>query len=150
MTTDDATSLRPATEALNRPLLWAAFGYAICMVIHGSDHAFRGLTGDDHHAVWPGSVQIVMAVLTVAISALAVASVLWRYRYASVAAMVIGFGSASVFLLIHVSPEWGGFNDSFVSAQSGAQVTAYSWVTASIGIAGAVAFGLAGAFSRRK
>ena len=150
MTTDETTSVKPATEALNRPLMWAASGYAIGMVIHGSDHAFRGMTGDSHHAAWPGSVQIVMAMLTLVIAALAVASVVFRYRHASVAAMVIGFGSATVFLLIHVSPEWGGFNDSFVSAQSGAQVTTYSWATAAIGIAAAVALGLAGAYSRRR
>ena len=149
MAGNETARIRPPWDVADRSLRYAAFGYAIGMVVHGSDHAFRGLTGDNHHAAWPGSVQIVMATLTLAISALILALVLSGHRHAPVAAIVIGFGSAAVFLLIHTLPAWG-FNDSFVSPESGARVTAFSWVTAAMGIAAALWLGLVGVRARRQ
>ncbi|MEV6340474.1 hypothetical protein AB0M12_37850 [Nocardia vinacea] len=140
---------RPGGTGYHR-LKHAACGYAIGMVVHGGDHAFRGLTGDTHHATWPGSVQLVMATLTLVISAFTVVLAFSGHRYASAAAMVIGFGSAAVFLLIHMLPGWGAFNDSFVSAPSGSRITPFSWVTAVVGISASVALGLAGVRARHR
>lgn len=149
MATNKTAPMRPPGGAGYRWLRYAAWGYAIGMVVHGGDHAFRGLTGDHQHAMVPGSVQFVMGTLTLVISALTVVLVSSGHRYASVAATGIGFGSAAVFLLIHMLPGWGPFNDSFMSAPSGSRVTAFSWVTAVVGISASVALGLAGVRARR-
>ncbi|WP_280424733.1 hypothetical protein [Nocardia carnea] len=122
----------------------AALSFTVGMTVHGVDHAVRGFTGDDHHAAWPGSLQLVMAALTVVVSAVALVFAFRGGRSGALIVSVIGFGSAAIFLVIHLSPAWG-INDSFVEADAGARVTAYSWVTATLGIAGALALGVAGA-----
>lgn len=149
MATNETAPTRTPRGAADRSLIYAAVGYAIGMGVHGIDHAFRGLTADEQHAVWPGSVQIVMAALTLAIPALTLVLVVSGHRHASVVAVVVGFGSATIFLLIHLLPEWRGLNDSFMSAESGAHVTAYSWATAAVGIAAALWLGFAGTRARR-
>ena len=147
MTTNQTAPRSPAQTKTGRFLKYAAFCYAVGMIVHGSDHLLRGLTGDDRQASWPGAVQIVMAALTVGVSALAIAVALSDCRHAAVASMIIGFGSAAVFLAIHVLPSWASFTDSFVSAEAGARVSDYSWITASFGISAAFVLGLAGADS---
>lgn len=149
MAANETVPTRRPAGAADRLLKYAAFGYAIGMAVHGSDHALRGLTVDHHHAVWPGGVQIVMAMLTVALSALILTLVLSRQRRAPIAAIVIGFGSAAIFLLIHMLPAWG-YNDSFVSAGSDARITAFSWVTAVVGISAALLLGFAGLRARHR
>lgn len=144
MKTRESTSRRRTKATPSRLLTYAAVGYAVGMVVHGLDHAMRGFTTDDHHAAWPGWLQIVMAVLTLVVSALALALVISGQRYAPVAAIIIGFGSFAVFLTIHVLPRWGILSDSFMTAESGAMVTTYSWATAVLEMATALAFGIAG------
>lgn len=148
MTTKQTAPGRGATA--DRFLVYSALGYAIGMVVHGVDHAIRGVTGDDAQAAWPGTVQVVAAILTLAVSAGALALVFRGHRLAPVAAVLIGFGSATVFVLVHLLPRWIALSDSFVAAQAGARVTTYSWATAALEIATALVFGVAGvrAFGR--
>lgn len=84
------------------------------------------------------------AVLTLAISALMLRLVLTAYRHADVAAIVIGFGSATLFLVVHLLPQWIAFTDSFVTSDTGAHVTAFSWITAVAGILAALWLGIVG------
>lgn len=122
--------------------------FAAGFVIHGFDHTVRGLTGDDHHATWPGTLQVAMGVLTVLIAGVVLAMVFTGARRAPGVAVVVGFGVAAFFVLIHATPSWGGHTDSFLGAAHGARVTAFSWVTAALGTLSAFALGLAGLRTR--
>ena len=129
-------------------MTYGAAAYAIGMIVHGTDHGLRGLSGDDQGASWPAGLQIVMAVLTVVVSLLAVAVARRGDDRAALATMVIGFGSGLVFLGIHMLPSWAAFTDSFVAAPDGAHVSGYSWLTASLGISAAFSFGITGLAAR--
>ena len=133
-----------------RSLRLPAVAYGATMVLHGADHAVRGFTADHRHTGWPGGVQVAAAVLTLAISALLLRLVLTAYRHSDVAAIVIGFGSAALFLVVHLLPQWITFIDSFATTDSGAQVTAFSWITAVAGISAALWLGIAGLRVQRR
>lgn len=128
----------------HKPLLWPALAYTAGMTVHGIDHAMRGVHAEHDHAAWSGNVQIFMGALTLVVSGLMVVLVLVDYGHVHIAAMIIGFGSAALFLTVHLSPQWGAITDSFLSASSGSHVTSFSWITAAIGIAAAVGLGVAG------
>ena len=150
MTAKRSMPRRHSDGTASRSLMYAAICFALGMGIHSVDHAFRGFMAEEDHAVWPGGVQIAIAAIVLALPLLTVALVRSGHRHSPVVAMVVGYGSAAAFLLIHLPPEWRGINDSFVSAEAGSHVTAYSWVTALVGIAGSLWLGVAGTWARRR
>lgn len=150
MTTNRNAERVSAEQHDVRGLRIPAAAYAATMVIHGGDHALRALPAahpSGHHAAWPAGVQVAAAVLTVVISAVLLRLVLTASRHAAPAAMVVGFGSAAVFLGVHLLPQWCAITDSFVS--EGSSASAFSWATAIAGISAAFWLGIAGLRQRR-
>lgn len=128
------TTAAPTAEQ-NR-LRVAALLFALALIVHGADHARRGLDVTPPAVFWAGSLQFALAALTVAL-------VLWRHRAGPVAAIVVGFASAFGFAAAHLLPTWGAFSDSFLDSAS-LGVTAFSWVTALLEIAADLFLGYAG------
>ena len=141
------SSFRP-TSLLD--LRVAVYVFAIGLSVHGTDHLVRGLRTDNHHAAWPGQIQVILAGGTVVISLFTIALVRSGHRWAPVGAAIIGFGAAATFLLLHMSPGWAPWIDTFMSPQSGAMVNDYSWVTAALGISSCMLLGVAGVLAARR
>ena len=120
-----------------RILRWAAAVFAVAVAVHGADHLRRGMDVVPRAVMVAGTIQLVLAAVTVAL-------VFIGNRWAPHAAIAIGFASAAGFTAAHLLPTWGFFSDSFLNAPSSAHVTAFSWITAILEIAADVAFGLAG------
>lgn len=145
--TTRAPSLRPANLL---DLRAAVYVFAVGLSVHGTDHLIRGLGTDNHHAAWPAHIQVILAGGTVLISLFAVALVRSGHPWAPIGAAVIGFGAAGTFLFLHMSPGWTWWIDTFFAPDSGAQVTGYSWVTATLGISSCVLLGVAGVLAARR
>ena len=146
MTTNTRGTASAADDRFtNRALSLAAWAYLAGMGVHAIDHLFRGITGSDETASWPGSLQVALSAVAVGLPVATLLFVRTGHRRAPLVATVVGLGSAVVFFTLHVLPSWAPFTDSFIGAEEGARVTPYSWVTAALGIGGASALGLAGA-----
>ena len=139
----------PEVQFATRMLNWGAWAYLAGMSVHATDHLFRGITGNDRTASWPGPLQIALSVVAVALPVATLLFIRTGHHLAPLVGTVVGFGSAIVFFTLHVLPSWAPFTDSFIGAGEGARVTEYSWVTAGLGIGGANALGFAGAFALR-
>lgn len=118
-----------------RGLRYAALAFALALAAHGADHAIRGFSVVTTQISWAGNIQIVGAIIAVAL-------VYLGHRLAPVAAMTMGFASAAGFSAAHLLPTWSAFSDSYVTPAAGAGVTAYSWVTAVLEISTALVFGV--------
>lgn len=121
-------------------LRYAALAFAIGLAVHGVDHAIRGFDVVSGEVAVAGNVQLVAAMVTVAL-------VFLGHRWAPRAAILIGAGSALGFSAAHLLPTWSAFSDSFVTPAPG--VTAFSWVTALLEIGTALVFAVVGARQRR-
>jgi fatty acid desaturase len=111
------------------------FGAAVAP--HGADHLRRGMDVIPAAVMVAGMIQIVLAVLTIAL-------VFRGSRWAPHAAVVVGCASAVGFTVAHLLPTWGFFSDSFINAPPAARVTWFSWVTAVFEIFADLAIGLLG------
>lgn len=120
-----------------RHLRIAALAFALALAAHGIDHAIRGFAVVSTPIVWAGNVQIVGAMIAVAL-------VYLGNRWAPTGAIVVGSASAFGFSLAHLLPTWSVFSDSYVTPASGAGVTAYSWVTAVLEISAGLVFAAVG------
>jgi hypothetical protein len=107
------------------------------VVVHGVDHLRRGTGAVTTYVLVAGTVQFVLA-------SLAVVLVFRRDHRAPIAALAVGLPGALGFAAVHLLPYWGPVSDSFVGAHAGPGVTAFSWVTALLEIAGDLAFATAG------
>jgi hypothetical protein len=124
-----------------RWLRLTAYGYAVAWAVHTGDHLRRGL----------GTVTVEVAALGSAAAVLqlaAVVAVVRRAPWAPVAAVAIGFPDALGIAAVHLLPHWSAFSDAFPGAH-GTGVTGFSWFAAILEIAGALAFGAAGAYAWR-
>lgn len=113
-------------------LRYSALAFAIGLAVHGVDHAIRGFDVVSGEVAVAGNVQLVAAMVTVAL-------VFLGHRFAPTAAILIGAGSALGFSAAHLLPTWSAFSDSFVTPAPGAGVTAFSWLTALLEIGTALA-----------
>ena len=114
-------------------LRMAAVTFAAGFSLHALDHVRRGLTSSPTRVIVIGTIQGMLSVL-------AVWAALTGRKNASLAAILVGFGSALLFTnghLLPVSP------DSYVSDPH-SSVTWYSWVTAFAEIGTGILFGIAG------
>ena len=126
------------TDAPTQQLLrYAAVAFAVALLIHGADHARRGMEVVSSQIQWAGNTQAVLGVITVVL-------VFLRHRWGPYAAIGIGFASAIGFTAAHLLPSWGVFSDSVLTPAAGAGVTWFSWLTALLEIAADLAFGWAG------
>jgi hypothetical protein len=119
-------------------LRWAAFVYAAAWVIHTADHLRRG-TGVVTSEV------LVLGTVAGALQVIAIGAVLTRHRLAPLLAVAVGFPDGIGIAAVHLLPHWSSLSDAFPGAH-GTGVTGLSWVAATAEIAGALAFGAAGAY----
>jgi hypothetical protein len=115
----------------------AAVAFGIAVAVHGLDHLRRGMTASPPDVMVAGTVQFVLVAIAVWMS-------LKDSAWAPLAAIVVGFVSAILFIYAHVLPTWWHvLSDSFVS-EPHTNVMWFSWVTAVGEIATGILFGVAG------
>lgn len=106
-----------------RRFYWAAMVFAVALALHAADHFRRGMNVIPPAVMMAGNIQIVAAVITLAL-------VVRRNRWAPYAAVTLGLASAVGFGAAHLLPRWGPFSDSFINPAAASGVTWFSWVTA--------------------
>jgi hypothetical protein len=116
--------------------------FAVALLVHGADHARRGVEELAPAVFWLGNAQTVGALTALFL-------VFTRHRWAPVAAAVVGFASAVGFTVVHLVPDWGPLSDAFPGAHAHADVTTFSWFAALFEIGADLAFGAAGVFALR-
>lgn len=138
-----ATSAAPPswTDDLwaSRALWYTGVFYVGAWAIHTGDHLRRGLDVVTPEVAILGTVAAVLQLL-------AVATVFLRWRWAPVLAAAVGFPDAVGIAAVHLLPHWSALSDAFIGAHR-TGVTGFSWFAAVVEIAGALAFGIAGAYA---
>ena len=126
-----------------RSLAMAVIVFAAAFGLHGIDHLRRGMAASPPAIVVGGTIQGVFV-------AVAVVLILRHHRWASEAAIAVGFGSAAVFVYAHVLPTFlPSFHDSFTSGPR-INVTWFSWLTAVAEIGTGLALGYVGLQARKR
>lgn len=140
MTLPNTATVRsdPVASERRRLLPATRVVFAVALLVHGADHARRGV--GEPAVFWLGNVQTVGALAALFL-------VFTRHRWAPAAAIAIGFASAIGFTVVHLVPDWGPLSDAFPGAHSHADVTAFSWFAALFEIGADLAFGAAGVFT---
>src|SRR5947209_2103019 len=87
---------RPSAERLLRG---TALVFVVAVAVHGGDHVRRGMDAVTTHVTAAGTVQFLLATVTVAL-------VFRGNRWAPAAAVAIGFVSAIGFTAAHLLPHW--------------------------------------------
>jgi hypothetical protein len=85
--------------------------FALALLVHGADHARRGVGELAPAVFWLGNIQTVGALTALFL-------VFTRHRWAPVAAIVVGFASAIGFTVVHLVPDWGPLSDAFPGAHA--------------------------------
>jgi len=135
-----ATWVADASSA--RLLRVAAASYLVAWILHTGDHLRRGADSVTTEVLVVGIVAGVLQLI-------AIAAAFRRAPWAPIAAVAIGFPDAVGIAAVHLLPHWSSLSDAFPGAH-GTGVTGFSWVAAIVEIAGALAFGLAGAHAWRR
>lgn len=105
------------------PLTAAMIAFAAAYALHGVDHFRRGMSASPPSVMVGGTIQGLLVLLAVLL-------VLRHHPSASRAAILVGFGSAALFVFAHVLPTFlPDFQDSFTSGPR-INVTWFSWLTA--------------------
>lgn len=126
-----------------RSLAVAVIVFAAAFGLHGIDHLRRGMAASPPAIMVGGTIQGVFV-------AVAVVLILRHHRWASEAAIAVGFGSAAVFVYAHVLPTFlPSFQDSFTSGPR-INVTWFSWLTAVAEIGAGLVLGYVGLQARRR
>ena len=126
----------------DRVLRTAGAVFAVALLVHGADHARRGVGELAPAVFWLGNAQTVGALAALFL-------VFTRNRWAPAAAIVVGFAGAVGFATVHLLPDWGPLSDAFPGAHSHAGVTVFSWFAALFEIGADLAFGAAGVYALR-
>jgi hypothetical protein len=120
-----------------RRLTATAIAFALGFGLHGIDHLRRGMAASPAAVMIGGMVQGLFVVVAVLL-------VLRHRPRAAEAAVVVGFGSAALFVYAHLLPTFlPAFQDSFTSGPR-INVTWYSWLTAVAEIGTGLLFGYTG------
>ena len=120
-----------------RGLRGAAVVYGVGLVLHTADHIRRGPD------VLSSMIKVTGTIATLA-GVLAIALVLVRHRRAPQVAGVVGILVAIGIVRAHLLPFPNSTTDTFPGAV-GTGVTAFSWITAVVELAGALAVGMVAA-----
>lgn len=129
--------------AARRSLAVAVIVFAAAFGLHGIDHLRRGMAASPPAVMVGGTIQGVFVVVAVVL-------ILRRHRWASEAAIAVGFGSALLFVYAHVLPTFlPSFQDSFISGPR-INVTWFSWLTAVAEIGTGLMLGYVGVRARRR
>ena len=120
----------------------AAIAFAAAFGLHGIDHLRRGMAASPMSIMIGGMIQGLFVVVAVVL-------VLRQRPRASEAAIVVGFGSAVLFVYAHLLPTLlASYQDSFISGPR-INVTWFSWLTAVAEIGTGLLFGFVGLRSQR-
>jgi hypothetical protein len=111
--------------------------FLAAVVVHGADHARRGVDVVTAQVTWAGTIQFLLAVTAVVL-------VFRGHPWAPTVAAAIGFASAAGFIAAHLLPYWGSFSDPFTGSAVAPEVSTLSWLTALFEIGADIAFGWAG------
>ncbi|HVQ83736.1 MAG TPA: hypothetical protein VMS84_03010 [Mycobacterium sp.] len=129
--------------AMRRSMTVAILVFTAAFAVHGLDHLRRGMAASPPSIMVGGTIQGLFV-------AVALVLVLRRHRWASQAAIVVGFGSALVFTYAHVLATFlPGYQDSFSSGPR-VNVTWFSWLTAVGEIGAGLVLGYVGLQARRR
>jgi hypothetical protein len=128
----------PESLASAPVLRYAALAFLAGFLAHNADHFRRGLSVLTPEVLWAGSVS---GILTLA----AIALTLRGHRHAPLVAVTVGFGMAIGVSIVHLLPRWSVLSDSLPDGN----VDPVTWLAVACEIAGALAFGWAGARNLR-
>ncbi|HET6733080.1 hypothetical protein [Mycobacterium sp.] len=132
----------PDSATSRRFLKVAAIAFAGAFGLHGLDHLLRGMTASPMPVMVGGFIQGIFVVIALVL-------ILREHPLARPAAIVVGFGSATLFVYAHLLPTFlDGYQDSFVSGPR-FNVTWYSWFTAVAEIGTGLILGYVGMRSSR-
>ena len=130
------------TQTAQRSLAAAVLVFAAAYGLHGIDHFRRGMAASPPSIMVGGMVQGLFVLVAVVL-------VLRHHRWASEAAMVVGFGSAALFTYAHLLPTFlPRFQDSFTYGPR-INVTWFSWLTAVAEIGTGLVLGYLGLQAQR-
>jgi hypothetical protein len=135
----DATPRKTDALRAGRLLRAVALGYAAGFLVHSVDHVRRGLDLLTPEVFWAGNASGAFAIVAIVLA-------LVGHRLAPLLALAHGFSQALGVAAVHLLPRWSAFSDSL--PDGGAD--ALSWAAVLIEIAGALAFGAAGAYALRR
>lgn len=121
----------------DRTLRWTGAVMLVALLVHGTDHARRGLDIVTTQVLSAGAIQFLLGVVAVVL-------VFRSHRVAPLASIAIGFAGGLGFMAAHLLPQWGTFSDPFTGADVAPRVTALSWGTAAFEIIADFAFGATG------
>jgi hypothetical protein len=125
-----------------RSLSVAVIVFAAAFGLHGIDHLRRGMAASPPSIMVGGMIQGIFVVVAVVL-------ILRHHRWASWAAIVVGFGSAVLFFYAHLVPTFlPSFQDSFISGPR-INVTWFSWLTAVAEVGTGLVLGYVGLQARR-
>lgn len=143
MTRPIAPPAVPVTGLVNQQLRWVTIIFTAALIVHGADHLRRGMNAISSTVMALGTVQQILALTTIVL-------VYRAHRWAPLAAVIVGFGSAVGFTLVHVFPDWfGPFSDSFLNPPASSHVNGFSWFAAGFEILASLALGIVGLRARR-
>ena len=120
-----------------RRLLAANVILAVLLGLHVADHALRQHAG-------PTGVGAIPAVLGAVAILGSLVLTMRRSPHAPLAALVVGAGTAVGFLVIHMTPHWSAFSDSYFDRP----VDALSWTNMLTNVAAAVLLAVAAVQAR--
>jgi hypothetical protein len=108
---------------VNRPMIVATIAFAAAFGLHGVDHLRRGMAASPMAVMIGGMIQGLFVVAVVLL-------VVRHHPRAADSAVVMGFGSAALFVYAHLLPTFlPSLQDSFTSGPR-INVTWFSWLTA--------------------
>lgn len=126
-----------------RSVATAMIGFVGAFSLHAIDHFRRGMSASPPAIMVGGTIQGLIVVIALVL-------VLRGHPWASRAAMVVGFGSATLFVYAHVLPTFlPEFQDSFTSGPR-INVTWFSWLSAVGEIGAGLILGFVGLRARRR
>jgi hypothetical protein len=126
-----------------RSLAVAVIVFAAAFGLHGIDHVRRGMAASPPSIMLGGMIQGVFVVVAVVL-------ILRHHRWASEAAIAVGFGSAALFVYANLLPTFlPSFQDGFISGPR-INVTSFSWLTAVAEIGTGLVLGYVGLQARRR
>jgi hypothetical protein len=125
-------------NADRRRLIWVNMALLTLVWLHDLDHVRQ--VREVESAV--GGIGLLGVVATITSLALAIAG----HRLAPLAAVVVGFGTAIGFVLVHVLPDWGPLSDGYPDLA----VDGISWAIAILPIPFALWLGFTGLSALRR
>jgi hypothetical protein len=125
------------SRAITRSMTMAMIVFAAAFGLHGIDHLKRGMDASPPSIMIGGMIQGLFV-------AIAIVLIVRQHSWGPQAGVIVGFGSAAIFVYAHVLPTFlPGYQDSFTSGPR-INVTWFSWLTAVAEIGAGLVLGYVG------